>query len=233
MSPAKLDVTHGHETHGLFSGWNDTAVDYPRDRCIHEIFAQQAIETPDLPAVRHGTRWLSYRELDVRANQMAHHLRRLGVGPERVVGLGVERSLDMIVSLLGILKAGGAYLPLDAAYPPDRLAYMLRDSRATLVLASSRTAPVFLRQGVAVVQQDADRATIATQPTTAPDNHAVADNLIYVMYTSGTTGLSKGIAVVHYNVSRLVKGANYVDIKPTDVFLQLAPLSFDAATFEI
>ena len=224
---------HEVERRLLLIGWNDTAVDYPRGCCAHEIFAEQASRTPDAPAVIHGHRQLSYRELDSRANQVAHYLRKRGVGPEVVVGLCIERSLDMIVGLIGILKAGGAYLPLDPEYPHERLAYMLRDSDVSLVLASAGTAETLGKYNVSVVSIDADQAAIAVQRTSAPKSRVAADNLAYVMYTSGSTGSPKGIAVVHYNISRLVKGANYVKIESSDVFLQLAPLVFDAATFEI
>ena len=217
----------------LLHEWNDTACDYPRDRCVHEIFAERAAATPEAPAVVCSDRRLTYGELDREANRLAHYLRAHGVGPEIVVGLCVERSMEMVVGLLGILKAGGAYLPLDPAYPHGRLAYMLRDLGVRLVLAAASTAEVLAAHDVRLLRLDAERAAIRVCPADAPESGAAAGNLAYVMYTSGSTGEPKGIAVVHYNVSRLVIGANYVDIEPNDVFLQLAPLAFDAATFEI
>jgi aspartate racemase len=221
------------ERHRLLVELNNTKADYPRELGVHQIFAKQAAASAGVTAVVAGDRHLTYGELDRRANQLAHHLQALGVGPEMVVGLSIPRSLDLVVGLLGILKAGGAYLPLDPSYPWDRLAYMLQDSGVTVVLAAGNAASSFANYDVELVRIDAQRAVIAEQPTHAPESGVASDNLVYVMYTSGSTGRPKGIATVHYNISRLVLSTNYVDIEPNDVFLQLAPLSFDAATFEI
>ena len=150
-----------------------------------------------------------------------------------MVGLAVERSPDVVIGLLGVLKAGGAYLPLDPAYPRERLAHMLRDAGARLVLVSAATSAAFAGQEAKLLQLGADEPSLSKGAAAPPESGVRAENLAYVMYTSGSTGLPKGIAVVHYNVSRLVIGANYVDIRASDVFLQLAPLAFDAATFEI
>jgi aspartate racemase len=217
----------------LLHAWNDTAAAYPRDRCVHDIFADRAAASPHATAVCCGERRLTYGELDREANRLAHYLRALGVGPETVVGLCVERSPEMVVGLLGILRAGGAYLPLEPAYPRERLSAMLRHSGAALVLAAASTAEALAGHDVRLVRLDSERAAIAARPADAPRSGAAADGLAYLMYTSGSTGEPKGIAVTHRNVSRLVIGANYVEIAPSDVFLQLAPLAFDAATFEI
>jgi amino acid adenylation domain-containing protein len=219
------------ERRRLLFEWNDTAADYPHDRCVHEIFAERARSRPEATAILCGAERLSYGDLDRRANGLAHRLREYGVGPEVVVGLAVERSLDMVVALLAILKAGGAYLPLDPAYPRERLAYMLQDAGAPLVVASAAAGEAFADHATTLLVLDAE--AIAGSADSAPNSGACADSLAYVMYTSGSTGLPKGIAVVHSNISRLVIGANYVDIDADDVFLQLAPLAFDAATFEI
>ena len=119
-------------------GWNHTAADYPRERCVHELFEQQAEQTPDAVAVVYEGEQLTYEALNRRTNQLAHHLRGMGVGAEVKVGVCLERSLGMVVGLLGVMKAGGAYLPLDASYPPERLAYMIEDARAAVVLTQRR-----------------------------------------------------------------------------------------------
>src|SRR5450759_183542 len=131
---SQLDILPAGERTLLLETWNDTAVSYPAERCIHELFEEQARKTPDAPAVVVEGESLSYGELDARANQLAHHLRAMGVGPDVVVGSCVERSLEMVTGLLGILKAGGAYLPLDPGYPAERLAYMLSDSAVSVLL---------------------------------------------------------------------------------------------------
>jgi amino acid adenylation domain-containing protein len=228
-----LPALRGAERDRVLVKWTRTEADYPRQLGIHQVFACQASARPDATAVVAGDRHLTYGELDWYANRLAHYLRGLGVGPEVVVGLSAMRSLDMVVGLLGILKAGGAYLPLDPSYPPARLSYMLRDSRVRVLLADGKTAGSFAGHDLHLVRIDADRVKSAEQLAEPPESGAHGDNLAYVMYTSGSTGQPKGIGAVHHNVSRLVLGANYVDIRPSDVFLQLAPLSFDAATFEI
>ena len=220
------------QRHRLLVEWNDTRAEYPRDRCVHEIFAAQAEETPDAIAVTSADEKLTYRELDRRSDQLAHHLRAQRVGPEVVVGLCAGRSPEMIVALLAILKAGGAYLPLDPSYPQERLEFMLENAGAKLVLTHGGDAGSRLHANAQVMRLE-EMHQIAKQPQTTPVSGGSSDNLAYVMYTSGSTGKPKAVAVVHYNISRLVKGANYVDITARDVFLQLAPLSFDASTFEI
>src|SRR5262249_52180161 len=149
---------------------------------------------------------VSYGELEARSNRLAHYLRELGVGPEVAVGLCVERSVEMVVGLLGILKAGGAYLPLDPAYPPERLRYMLEDAQAPVVVAQGELMRRLSFDERTTVLLDREWEKIAVRPDAEVSGRAVADNPAYVMYTSGSTGRPKGVSVVHRNIVRLVKG---------------------------
>ncbi len=214
--------------------WNDTSTPYPRDATIHELFEEQAAARPESLALTCGQKALAYGELNARANQLARHLQELGAGPERVVALYLERSLDLIVALLAILKAGGAYLPLDPGYPTPRLDFMLHDAAAPLLLTHSRLLDRLPASHSAQVlcldtaQPDIERLSSANLATPVS-----AGNLAYIIYTSGSTGFPKGTAIRHRSVVRLIRNTNYVSLGPDDVLLQFAPVSFDASTFEI
>ena len=214
----RLDILDAAERQTLLRDWNATARPVAF-ATVAELFAAQAARTPDAVAVVFEDHELSYRQLDERANQLAHHLRGLGVGPEVVVGLCVERSLEMIVGLLGILKAGGAYLPLDPGYPPERLAFMLEDSRAPVLLTHAGLRRRFTPHDRAIVDLDADWPAIAQQPASAPPSTATPHNAAYVIYTSGSTGTPKGAVVDHRNIVRLVRETNYVTLTADDVVL--------------
>src|SRR6266516_5210204 len=166
--------------------WNATQQKYPQDACVPHLVAGQAAATPDAVALVAGNQRLTYRELNQRANQLAHYLQTLGVRPNVLVGLCVERSLDMVVGLLGILKAGGAYVPLDPSYPPDRLAFMVEDAQAPVLVTQQHLVSRLPAQQAQVICLDADAAALARQSTTDPDAKATADDLAYVIYTSGS-----------------------------------------------
>ena len=214
--------------------WNRTEASYPKDRFLHELIAEQANHTPDAVAAVLENETLTYAQLDRRSNQLAHHLRNLGVGPEVVVGLCMERSLEMLVGLIGILKAGGAYLPLDPAYPSERLAFMLEDARAAVLVTQAELQVRISEYCSAIVRLDVDWPTIARQHTTAPTSNLHSQNTAYVIYTSGSTGKPKGVAVAHSGISNLA--AAQIDrfcITASSRVLQFASLSFDAAISEI
>jgi len=227
----------------IIKEWNDSRRDYPGHRSIHEIFEEQAALSPEAVAVSLGGETLTYGELDRRGNLLAHHLHRLGAGPEVLVGILMERSLEMIVGLIGILKSGSAYLPLDPAYPQERLQFMLEDARAPLLLASEGLLgrlPALPELGTRVVAIDRDWPEIAGESGESGESGgslgaagASADNLAYVVYTSGSTGRPKGVAVPHQAVVRLVKNTNFARLAADEIFLQFAPISFDASTLEI
>lgn len=208
----------------------DTATDYPRHSTVHALFEEQVRLRPEAIALVFGDQTATYAELNDRANRLAAHLQRLGVGPDVLVGICLERSLDLIVGLLGILKAGGAYVPLDANYPRPRLEFMLADSGAAVVIADDRPETSFLRSvpGLKIISINQLPKTDTPQPGAAGPRH-----LAYVMYTSGSTGTPKGVQVEHRSVVRLVKNTNYCQFGPDEVFLQFAPVSFDASTLEI
>ena len=176
---------------------------------------------------------VTYEELDRRANRLAHHLRAAGVGTERVVGVWMDRSPEMIVALLAIVKAGGAYAPFDPLAPPTRLAAMTSIAGIDLVLTREGLPASLARLGLRAISVDVEAEAIAQRPAARLETSASAESLAYVMFTSGSTGEPKGVEVTHRNVVRLVKGADYASFGPDEVFLQLASPSFDASTFEI
>ncbi|AGY58438.1 non-ribosomal peptide synthetase [Gloeobacter kilaueensis] len=215
----------------LFSQWNATDRDYPRHLCIHQLFEQQVERTPEATALVWGKEKLSYRELNHRANQLAHHLQSLGVGAEVPVGICLERSPELIVSLLAVLKAGGAYLPLDPAYPSERLAFMIQDAGLNVVLGQSL--PNNLLNLPATHFIDIDHLELANLPTANLSTTVRGENLAYVLYTSGSTGIPKGVLTPHRAVLRLLLNNPFFEVEEDETFLQLAPVAFDASTFEI
>ncbi|NJN67597.1 MAG: amino acid adenylation domain-containing protein [Chloroflexaceae bacterium] len=232
---ADIPLLTDEERREILVGWNDTRTDYPNELTVHQLFERQAAQRPDAPAVSFAGQQLTYGELNERANRLAHYLRTLGVGPERFVAICLERSADLIVGILAILKAGGTYVPLDPTYPQERLAYMLEDTRATVLLTQEQLrASLPTHRGVQVVSMDMDAQweAIARQRGENPANHTTPDHLAYVMYTSGSTGNPKGIGIPHRAINRLVFNTNYLDVQPDDRMAQAANASFDAATFE-
>ncbi|HEY9612886.1 non-ribosomal peptide synthetase, partial [Allocoleopsis sp.] len=267
---ANLPLLSAAERHQLLVAWNDTFADYPHNQCIHQLFEEQVERTPDAIALVFPdlkvegsdglkvegyqeqsanvqfstTKQFTYRELNHRSNQLAHYLQKLGVGAEVLVGLCVERSVEMIVGMLGILKAGGAYVPLDSSYPSERLRFMLEDSQVSVLLTQEKLverlpnviteaqqdSPI---QNPRVICLDTDWNAIAQESSQNPTSSVISDNLAYVIYTSGSTGKPKGVAVPHKAVNRLVCNTNYIQLDSSDKVAQASNMSFDAATFEI
>ncbi|MEU6682005.1 amino acid adenylation domain-containing protein [Streptomyces sp. NPDC046832] len=213
--------------------WNDTAREVPTGT-FPELYAAQVAARPDAVAVvdEHGS--VTYRELDERANRIAHHLTALGAGRDRLVGLCVERSAAMAAGLLGIMKAGAAYLPLDPSYPADRLAYMLRDSGARIVVTQRELRDRLPDTGATLVDLTADRAALDARPATAPEVALAPEDLAYAIYTSGSTGRPKGVLVSHRGIGNLAAvQADAFDVVPGSRVLQFASASFDAAFWEV
>jgi non-ribosomal peptide synthetase component F len=230
---ANLPFLSEAERHQLLVEWNDTQADYPQDQCIHQLFEEQVEKTPDAIALIFEGKQLTYRELNSRSNQLAHHLQKLGVGSEVLVGICMERSVEMIVGCLSILKAGGAYVPLDPTYPSERLSFMLEDAQVPVLLTQQHLVERLGTQKSEVVCLDSDWETIAQETEENPNSGVTSDNLAYVIYTSGSTGKPKGVAVPHKAVNRLVCNTNYIKLEPADKVAQVSNTSFDAATFEI
>jgi amino acid adenylation domain-containing protein len=230
---SELPLLSAAERRQLLVEWNDRQADYPREQCIHQLLEAQVERTPEAVAVVFGEQQLSYRELNRRGNQLAHYLRALGVGPEVRVGLCVERSLEMIVGLVGILKAGGAYVPLDPAYPKERLAFMLKDSEVEVLLTQRGLVQQMPDEAPRTVCLDDPDEEAHGENSTNPTSGVRPDNLAYVMYTSGSAGKPKGVEIAHRGVVRLLFGVDFAHFQKTEVFLQLAPISFDASNLEV
>ena len=229
-----LPLLSASERHQLLVEWNDTATVYPHDQCIHELFEAQAVRTPEAVALLYRDRRMTYRELNARANQLAHHLRRRGVGRGVLVGICIERSMEAVVGLLGILKAGGAYVPMDPAYPQQRLAFMLEDSRAPVVLTMQRLIHRLPRCTAETVYLDTDWESIALESAANPDSGVNSHDLAYVMYTSGSTGTPKGVLAPHRAaVNRFAWMWHGWGFAPGEICCQKTALSFVDSVWEI
>ncbi|TWH51491.1 non-ribosomal peptide synthetase, partial [Dulcicalothrix desertica] len=231
---SELSILSQAELHQLLVEWNHTATAYPQDKCIHELFEQQVEKTPSSVAVVFGDEQLTYKQLNTRANQLAHHLQTLGVKPEVLVGICVERSIEMVVGLLGILKAGGAYVPLDPSYPQERLNYILSDSQVSVLLTQQKYLESFPEIGAKVVCLDTDSQIISTHSDKNLSAIVQVNNLAYVIYTSGSTGTPKGVMVEHQSLVNFISSAKIeYGIGFEDRILQFSSISFDVSVEEI
>jgi len=214
--------------------WNQTEADYPRNLCVHQLFEAQARKTPDLIATAFENEQLTYRDLDRRANQLANYLRSAGVKPGVMVGVFVERSLDMIIALLGVMKAGGAYVPMDPTYPAERISFVLNDASVPVLLTQEN---LFKTDNIGASRHvflDTEWATIAQHSSDAPSIAPTADDLAYVIYTSGSTGKPKGVEIPHRAVVNLLLSmSKKPGLKASDTLLAVTTLSFDIAGLEL
>ncbi len=227
----ELPLEAAAERHQLLVEWNDRRVKYPREACLHQLFEAQVERTPEATAVVFDDEALSYRGLDRRANQLAHELRRRGVGPEIHVGVCLERSLAMVVAMLGVLKAGGAYLPLDPESPRERLAFLVQDAGCRIVVSGGTLVECLPEAATAL---DTEAPYVARNPETKPPEAAAGENAAYLIYTSGSTGEPKGVVNVHRAIAhylRLIQAA--YPLAPQDRTLHKAPSIFDAALREV
>ncbi|MBV9124651.1 MAG: amino acid adenylation domain-containing protein, partial [Planctomycetes bacterium] len=230
---SELPLLTAEEKQQLLVAWNDTATVYPEEHCLHRLVEAQVERTPDATALVFEGESLTYRELNARANRLAHHLLSLGVGPDVLVGISMERSVEMVVGLLGILKAGGAYVPLDPAYPQERLAFMLEDARLPVLLTQQRLAARLPAHQARVLCLDSDWDTIAAHAAGNLDSGVMPEHLAYVIYTSGSTGRPKGAMNTHRGIcNRLLWMQQQYQLTPADVVLQKTPFSFDVSVWE-
>jgi len=231
---AELPMLTDGERHQLLIEWNDTAIDYPANSLLHELFEEQAKRAPDEVEVTFEGQHLTNGELDRRANQLARYLQKYGVGPDTLVGLCIERSLEMVVGALGVLKAGGAYVPLDADLPQQRIAYILGEAHSPVVLTQKRLLEKLPIDRVRTICLDTDWAAIAQEPTLRPPNRATASDLAYVIYTSGSTGRPKGVMVTHAAICNHMYWMKRAHVLSAgDVELLRTPFGFDASVWEL
>lgn len=226
-----LDETDRNQ---ILFAWNDTRLETQAEPCIHRLFEERVSSAPDAVAVEFGDKHVSCRELNQRANQLAHYLRKLGVGPETVVGLFIEPSLEMIIGVLGILKAGGAFLPLDADYPPERILFMVDNSQAPVLLTLQRLIAKLPNNSAKVVAVDTEWEAISAESKENVASRVASDNLAYLIYTSGSTGSPKAALLQHRGACNLAKAqAKVFGLSSGDRIMQFASLSFDASVWEI
>jgi non-ribosomal peptide synthetase component F len=223
---ADLEVLPEAERALVVEHFNATEMPLDTRVCVHKLFEQRSADAPDAIAVVHGNVQVTYQDLNATANQIAHRLQSAGVGPDVRVGICAQRGVPLLAAMLGVLKAGGAYLPLDPTYPAERLAFMLDDAQPAVILTDGVDLP---SAQVPVI----DLANLADEADTDLPNLASSTDMAYVLYTSGSTGLPKGVAVEHRNIVRLVVDNPYVDFTPHDRTAFAANPSFDAATWEI
>lgn len=225
-------LTNG-EKYQLLTQWNQTQKKYSEHKTLHQLFVEQVERTPEHVAVCFGDQELTYKELNIRANQVAHFLQNAGVLPDNVVAVSMERSLDLVIGLLAILKAGGAYLPLDTDYPSERLQFMLRDSKANILMTHTKWEHLFVGYSGHIIKMNEMDAVLSEQPHFNPPSSTTPDNLIYVIYTSGSTGVPKGVENKHRSlVNRIEWMQQEYQLTFRDKVLQKTPMSFDVSVWE-
>ena len=233
-SIGELPLLTATERRLLLEEWNNTEADYPLDECIHQLVEAQVVRSPDAPALTSAGGHLTYAELNRQANQLANHLKKLGVGPDVLVGICMERSEQMVVGLLAILKAGGAYVPLDPAYPRERLAYIVNDSRPPVLISQRDLIEHLPHYGGKVLCIDADWDAIASESGQNVPSEATPENLAYVLYTSGSTGNPKGVMVCHRSVCNYLKWRrSYFPLTVDDRLLHKTSICFDDSVWEL
>ncbi|WP_192881645.1 non-ribosomal peptide synthetase [Nostoc sp. CENA543] len=231
---SEIEILTPEEHYQLLRKWNNTEIQYPQDKCIHQLFEEQVERSPNAVAVIFENQQLTYQQLNERANQLAHYLQTKGVKPEVLVGLYLERSLEMVVGLLAILKAGGAYVPLDPSYPAERITYTLQDAAVPVLLTQKSLLPSLAKNQATVVCLDADWEIIAASSQDNVRVNVQPHNLAYVIYTSGSTGKPKGVLINHQNVVRLFAATeDWFHFGASDVVTLFHSIAFDFSVWEL
>jgi amino acid adenylation domain-containing protein/FkbM family methyltransferase len=234
QSISELPMLPDAERQQLLVDWNDTAAELPgKNLCLHQVIEAQAARTPDQVALVFDEQELTYGKLNFRANQLAHHLKGLGVGPDVLVGLCVQRSIEMVVGMLGILKAGGAYVPIDPSYPSARIALVIEDSQLGFILTTEQIRAALPASPARIISLDGDAGAIAAQSPAAAPPSANKNNLAYVIYTSGSTGKPKGVMVEHRNVVNFFAGMDRIIGVEPGTWLAVTSISFDISGLEL
>ncbi|MCU7244372.1 MAG: amino acid adenylation domain-containing protein [Microcystis aeruginosa WS75] len=230
---SEIDILTAKEREQLLIDWNDTAIQYPQKQWIHQLFEEQAKLYPERVAVIFENQELTYQELNEKANQLGHYLQKLGVKPEELVGIYLERSLEMVVGLLAVLKAGGAYVPLDPNYPQERLSYLLEDTGVKVIITAELLRGLLDEYPGIVVALDTDWPAISQESQNNCDSGVAGENLAYVIYTSGSTGKPKGAMNTHQGIrNRLLWMQDTYQLTNSDRILQKTPFSFDVSVWE-
>ncbi|MDJ0580941.1 amino acid adenylation domain-containing protein [Crocosphaera sp.] len=231
---AKLPLLTEREEHKILVEWNDTAVDYPKNKCIHQLFEEQVKKKPDAVAVVYKEEELTYQELNQKANQLAHYLQKLGVKPDTLVGICIERSVEMLIGLLGILKAGGAYVPIDPNYPKERISYVIQDSNMEVLLTQQHLNNQLKEIKIPVISWEEEKENIFQNSVKNVPSLLNAKNLAYVIYTSGSTGKPKGVQIEHQSLMNFLKSmSKQPGLSQEDNLLAVTTISFDIAGLEL
>jgi surfactin family lipopeptide synthetase C len=231
---SEIPFLNEEERNKILFDWNDTKAEYDLNIPVHKLFEEQVLRTPDSIAIEFEDQKLSYKELDEKANSLANYLIKSGIKTDSIVGICIDRSLEMMIGLLGILKAGGAYVPIDPSYPQDRIDYMIEDSQAKLILTTGNLSGVIEKHNSKVIFLDDKSHAAYNESKESPVVNVLPENLVYMIYTSGSTGNPKGVMNIHKGLSNQIQWIrDYLNCTPDDIVLQKTSFSFDVSTFEL
>ncbi|MDB6096739.1 MAG: amino acid adenylation protein, partial [Francisellaceae bacterium] len=230
-SPEGSKLLTLEEQYKVLKEWNNTTRSYPENKTIHHLFEQQVVRTPNAPAIVFKEQSLSFNELNQQSNQLAHYLRKQGVGPDVLVIISYPQSFEVFIGILAILKAGGSYVPIDPSYPKERISYILEDTKSKIILTHTDLLDSFPQTNAQIITLN--KIQLENYSKNNLSDFAQSRNLAYVIYTSGSTGKPKGVMIEHKSINRLIFNQNYILLSTQSVIAQTSNIAFDAATFEI